>query len=304
LVPARLRTSYFARRTRLGQLALLLGFVLGGLSLQAGAWLDCRLSVFALLFLLAATFRFVSAALLASQSEPPQRGKPHRQVPMREFFVRLRKTSDGRLLFYLLSVQAAAQIAGPYFTSFMLGPMKLSYASYVTLIAVSFGAKALSLPAFGRFARCFGTGKLLWLGGIGIVPVSSLWLIWQNFTFLLFVQITAGVTWAAYELAMLLMFFESIRPEERTSVLTSFNFANSIATAAGSLLGGALLAYGGKSHGSYLLLFGLSSAARLLTLVALARVPGRARSVSASEGNVWQLEATGPPERPGLSRAA
>jgi MFS family permease len=77
---------------------------------------------------------------------------------------------------------------------------------------------------------------------------------------------------------MFLLFFETIRPEERTSVLTTFNFANAVATVSGSLLGGALLAWCGKSEATYLLLFGLSSAARALSVIALVRVPDFARA--------------------------
>ena len=104
------------------------------------------------------------------------------------------------------------------------------------------------------------------------MPVSGLWIISNSFIFLLGVQILAGVTWAAYELAMLLLFFETIRPHERTGMLTVYNFANSVATAAGSILGGTLLVCCGKSEPVYLLLFGLSSAGLALALLALARV--------------------------------
>ncbi len=304
LVPGRMRAPYFARRTRVGQFALLAGFIGGGVSLQAGAWAGRGLLVFALLFLSAAICRFASAGFLASQSEPAPRCDGHRQVSIREFFARFRDASDGRLLMYLLSVQAATQIAGPYFTSFMLGPMRLSYASYVTLIGVALAAKAFSLPALGRFAGHFGARKLLWLGGLGIVPVSGLWVVSHDFTFLLFVQVLAGVTWAAYELAMLLLFFESIRPEERTSVLTTFNFANSVATAAGSLLGGALLAYGGKTEQAYLLLFALSSAARLVTLIGLARVPDFSRAAHDPSIHALPIQPTAPSVRPEARRAA
>jgi MFS family permease len=120
----------------------------------------------------------------------------------------------------------------------------------------------------------------------------------------LFVQVLSGVTWAAYELAMLLLFFESIRPEERTSVLTTFNFANSVATAAGSLLGGALLAYGGKTEQTYLLLFALSSAARLATLIGLARVPDSTRTEHSSPEDNSAIEPSPQSPRPELRRAA
>ena len=276
LVPGRIRAHYFSRRTRVSQIATLLGFVLGGVTLQIGTWNDRRLMAFAGLFLLASVGRLASAACLASQSESRPLAA-HRRVSMPEFFSGFRRSPSGRLLLYLLSVQAAAQIAGPYFTSYMLGSLHMSYASYVTLIAVSFAAKALSLPAFGRLAHRFGTRKLLWLGGLGIVPVSGLWLVSNSFAFLLVVQVVGGVTWAAYELAMFLLFFETIRPEERTSVLTTYNLANAVATVGGSLLGGALLALGGKTEQAYLLIFGLSSAARALTLFALFRVPDFSR---------------------------
>ncbi len=72
---------------------------------------------------------------------------------------------------------------------------------------------------------------------------------------------------------MLLLFFETIEPDERTSVMTTFNLANALATAAGALLGGGLLAVCGKTQQIYLLLFALSSAARALTLIALVQVP-------------------------------
>jgi MFS family permease len=304
LVPRRIRAHYFARRTRISQIATLVGFLIGGIALQLGAWADRRLWAFACLFLVAAICRCSSAALLAGQSEPPPRLDGHRRVSMSEFFRRFRTAGDGRLLFYLLSVQTAAQISGPYFTSYMLGPMRLSYASYVTLIAISFAAKALSLPALGRFAHHFGTRKLLWLGGLGIVPISGLWAISNDFSYLVVVQTFSGIAWAAYELAMFLLFFETIRPEERTSVLTTFNFAHAVATASGSLLGGALLAFGGKSPQAYLLLFVLSSAARAVTLVGLARVPNCSPSRDWPHERRVQLRPGAPMELPTLPAVA
>jgi MFS family permease len=185
----------------------------------------------------------------------------------------LRGGHDGALLIYLLSVQAAAQIAGPYFTPFMLKQLKFSYIDYVLLIGVSFAAKVVALPALGRFARRAGARRLLWIGGVTIVPCSGLWIVSQSFPYLVFVQILAGLAWAAYELAMFLLFFESIPEAERTSVLTTFNLGNALATVLGSLLGGMLLRLGDKTLATYLAIFGLSSAARLATMVFLCRVP-------------------------------
>jgi MFS family permease len=298
LVPARMRTGFFSRRTRINQIATLVGFLLGGFSLQWGATRGVALSVFAVLFALAAVSRTISTICLARQREPEPIPNGHRSVSMREFVRSFRSSGDGRLLVYLLSVQAAAQIAGPFFAPFMLRSLGMSYVSYVTLIAISFGAKALALPAIGALARRYGTRKLLWIGGVGIVPISGLWLVSNSFAFLCVVQVLAGVTWAAYELAMFLLFFEAIKPEERTGMLTNFNFAHSFATAAGSLLGGGLLWGLGKQAETYLLLFALSSLARALSLIVLWRVPAApaAELIPAATESV--------PLRPVPSRAA
>ena len=273
LVPQSVRASYFARRTKFAQAGVMIGFVAGGLALQAGASWDCVIAVFAGLFLVASACRLLSTAFLASQSEPMPPSAEHRCVPMGEFIRRLRNGADGTLLLYLLSVQGAAQIAGPYFTPYMLKQLHFSYAEYVVLIGVSFAAKVVALPALGRFARRVGAKQLLWFGGIGIAPVSGMWLFSNNFTYLLFVQVLAGATWAAYELAMFLLFFESIPEFERTSLLTTYNFGHAMATALGSLAGGAVLAAMDKTPGAYLTVFCLSSVARFATIGLLSRVP-------------------------------
>ena len=273
LVPDNLRTGFFARRTRFAQIGTLAGFAAGGLTLQFTKGSAAACTPFALLFMTAAVARFVSASFLASQSEPCPPSGDHRRVSVRELFAATGGRVDGPLLLYLLAVQAAAQLAGPYFTPFMLKQIRFSYFEYVVLIAVSFAAKALALPALGRLARRIGTQRLLWIGGVSIAPVSALWLVSNNFGYLIFVQVAAGLAWAAYELAMFLLFFETIPDKERTSVLTIYNVGNALATACGALLGGCYLWTAGERPAVYLTLFGVSSLARLAALVFLTRVP-------------------------------
>ena len=177
------------------------------------------------------------------------------------------------MLLYFLAVQVAVQISGPYFTPYMLGQLKISYFDFMLLLATSFVGKIVFLPACGRFAARFGARKLLWVGGIGIMPVSGLWLYAQNFTQIMVIQLLAGAVWSAYELAMFLMFFETVRREERTSILTTFNFGNALALVAGALLGGTVLKLVGQCPEAYLLLFAISSCGRAATLIFLKLTP-------------------------------
>jgi MFS family permease len=273
IVPMRLRARYFARRTRLGQIGVVTGFVLAGIGLQYGARVGHLMDVFGVVFLAAGLCRLVSAGFIASQSEPVPPGDDHRRVPLGEFIWRIYVSGEGRVLVYLLSIQTVSQIVGPYFTPYMLRELELSYARYVALIAAAFAAKAISLPWMGALAHRFGARRLLGWGGIAIIPLSSFWIISGNFYYLFCVQIAAGVAWAAYELAMLLLFFETMPAEERTSLLTTYNLANAVATAAGSLLGGAMLLHWGQTRQVYYTLFAISAVGRVLCLVVLRRVP-------------------------------
>ncbi|MBX7164932.1 MAG: MFS transporter [Pirellulales bacterium] len=270
LVPVRMRAHFFARRTRLVQAGTLAGFLLGGLSLQAASRWGDPLVAFAALFSVAGACRFLSAKFLWSQAEPEPPHAGHRHVSLAELGQRVRYGS-GRVLVYLLAVQASVQISSAYFTPLMLKQLQFSYLTYVTVVAGAYVAKALALPALGKVAHRYGARTLLWIGGVGIVPLSALWLVSQSFPWLLFIQVAGGVVWAAYELAALLLFFESIHAEERTSVLTTYNLAHAVATITGGLVGALLLGLVGASLSAYLSVFALSSVCRLAALALLVR---------------------------------
>jgi MFS family permease len=186
--------------------------------------------------------------------------------------------ANGKLLLYLLAVQAAVQIAAPYFNPYMLGCLKFSYSVYAVVICVANVAKIAFLPALGRLIQRWGAYRVFWLSAACIVLLPGMWLVSSDFRYLIGVQVVSGVVWAANDLAVLLLFFETIPCDKRINILTVFNLANAMATSLGSLLGGALLLFLGTTGPVYLLLFGLSTVARAAALVLLARVPATARA--------------------------
>lgn len=276
LIPAGMRARVFAARTRLAQLGLLAGFVAGGLALQYAAGEGWALRMFALLFLIAGICRFVSVVSLWYQSDVSSPASQHRHVPLGQWIRRLHTTPDGRLLAYLLAIQCSVHISGAYFTPYMLQHLGFSYAQYMFVIAAAFAGKALAVPMLGHLAHRWGARRLLLYGGIGIIPLSSLWLISNAFPFLVAIQLFGAVAWAGYELAMALLFIETIREEERTSVLTTFNFAWSLATVVGSLIGAGCLMLGAKSPEAYLFIFALSAVFRIASLGLMRGVPEHA----------------------------
>jgi MFS family permease len=272
LVPCERRAAFFAHRTRWSQAALFGGVLAGGLALEAGERFLGTTGIFALLFTLASASRWISARNLARQSEAPGLARSHRALPLSEMYRYLRAADAGRVLLYLVAMQVAVQIAAPFFTPFMLGPLGLPYWGFTALTAASFLARIALLPLIGRIARARGTGHLLRIGAISIVPLPGLWLVSENFFYLLAVQVLAGFAWAALELATLLAFFEGLGERERTSILTAFNLVNTVAMTGGALLGGLVLGAFAEPAAAYAAVFLLSVGARLTSLALLGKV--------------------------------
>lgn len=268
VVPKRIRPRFFAGRVRLSQASIMLAFVLGGLVLDQTSGSPSAIWAFALLFALAATSRLASSCFLASQREPRCRhgAGTEGDASLRETMRRLRGNSGSRLLFYFVLVQVAVYTSSPYFAPFMLSEMGMTYTHYMVLIAFGYLGKVLALPVWGKYATRYGSARLLWLGALGIVPMSGLWLVSQSFWYLAALQVTSGVLWAAYELAMALLFFEAIPRNQRTSLLTLYNVGNSSAMVLGGLVGALFLTCFGEALAVYFALFLASSIARALTL--------------------------------------
>jgi MFS family permease len=273
LVPPRIRAHYFARRTRISQACVLAAFVGSGFALQWGSTVESTLGIFAMLFLAASICRFVSSVFLSCQNEATADVHEHRTVSLGELFGRMRHGTDGSLLLYFLAVQCAAQISGPYFNPYLLQHLKFSYLDYVTLIGAALAGRVVAMPLLGRVAGRYGARTLLWIGGVGIVPMSAAWCLSDGYWYLLGLQLVVGFTWGAYELAVALLFFEAIDERERHSLLTKYNFAHATCTVIGSLVGGMALTGLGKSPAVYMGVFVCSSVARAAVLVLLWRVP-------------------------------
>lgn len=279
VVPAQVRTRFFARRSRISQMCLLSGFVLGGLVLEYGKAHTAALSTynwtmiaFTALFLTAALCRFASASYLAKHSEPNRGRLIDEHISLAQWSRRLKQHSGAKLLLFLFAMQASVYISGPYFTPYMLRELKLSYLQFMLVASICLMGKAIALPYWGRFAHRHGARTLLWVGATSILPLSSLWIFSTSFAWVATVQFLSGLTWAAFELAIVLMFFEAIPRHERTSLVTLYNLSNSSAMVCGTLLGAVVLRSFEESFAGYYVIFGMSSCCRIFAVLLLARL--------------------------------
>lgn len=272
LVPLRIRTRFFARRAKLGQVGLLLGFAAGGLLLEGGIQTDRTAEAFALLFLIAAASRFCSAYFLRVQREPVPPVAPNTLASLRSLLAAGRGNLAGPVLRFVLVMQMATWFAGPYFTPYMLVHLRLSYVEFMLLTCTVFLTKVIVLPWMGDICRRVGAVRLLAISGLLAATVPMLWLVSSNLLYLFTIQAFSGTVWAGFELATLLLFFETIPVHQRVATLTLFNLANAVALVLGSCLGAVVLTSLGGTPSAYLFLFLCSGVARALSLLALAEV--------------------------------
>lgn len=273
ILPRSIRANFLAKRAKLQQIATLAGFLLGGFSLQAAGHLGNAVPMFAGLFCVAMVCRLLSTTCLWLQTEPIPLPAGQNRFTIRAAFRQASTGSTGALLLLAVSMQAGVYVSGPFFNPYMLKVLNFSYAGYAVLLGVSFVAKFVCLPLWGRYAHKHGAQSLLWVGAFGLVPLAGGWVVSSNFWYLLALQVVAGAAWAAYELALMLLFLETIPERERTNVLTLYNLVNSCALVFGSTLGAAVLKWGNISPEAYLWVFGLSTCVRLGSLVWLWRLP-------------------------------
>lgn len=272
LVPQEVRTRFFARRSRISQIALLAAFVLGGLFLETGKNFGWTMQAFTVLFVVATLCRLTSTMFLAACSEPNAGKLRDEHISLVQWSKRLKQHSGAKLLVFLFAMQAAVYISGPYFTPYMLKNLELSYFGYMLLVSVCLAGKAIALPFWGRFAHRYGAKQLLWVGACAILPLSSLWILTTSFWGCMAIQLLSGLTWAAFELAIVLMFFEAIPRHERASLVTLYNVSNSTAMLLGTFAGAFVLHQFGGSPAGYGVIFGLSSLARVFAVLLLIRL--------------------------------
>ncbi len=291
LVPSRLRTRYFAKRNRIGQLGLLFGLVSGGLLLQAAKQGGWELKAFAGLFLFSAASRVFSWICLTRQSSCSVQATRETKRPLREVFSKLHAGPEGSLFVFLLLFAVAVNISAPFFNPYMIQKLALPYGQFMWLTAAVFIAKVATFSSLGRAAQNMDPYRLMYFGLIGAALTPAFFLVSMDFVYLFAMQLISGASWALYELGLVLVLFRAIRDDERTRVLSVFNFASSFMVLAGTMFGGAVLSKLGDHTKTYLFLFAVSAGLRLLCIVlfekAVVRIKGECTFRAPSFSPAW-----------------
>jgi len=273
MIPPDIRSRYFGRRNVAVHSLIFLSLLLGGFLIDATE--RSRLGAakgFAAAFGIAAASRCVSVWFLTRQHDPGAREEVRTRTSMRGVLDDFGRRPYGQLIVLIVLMNGAVNISAAYFTPYMLHALDLSYARYTILNGAIVVARVLSSSYWGEIARNYGNRRALQVSSVLVIPLASLWVVSNNYAFLICIQLFGGFAWAGVELSTFLNLLDCSDDDNRAQVLSIYNLLNGVMIVAGSMLGGAVMhALGDRG---YHIIFIISSVCRALIVLTIARGVG------------------------------
>lgn len=272
IVPVRLRTSFFAKRSMNGHLGVLIGLICGGWLIQEFTDATFRGQGFLFIFLIASLLRIFSSICLSRQSETQIDPQFLKEISLSNSIKYIHTEGPKKLFIYLLIFQFSISVASGYFTPYMLRELKLSAHHYTWLLALALVARVAVMPLIRYWIATVGAYRFLFVATLGIAPIPWLWGISSNLVYLSALQILSGVSWAIFEIVTFLLLFNGLPMQKKAGVLAVFNLMQTVAVVGGSLFGAFLMWIGERNGQTYFWLFLISGVLRFMSLFFLPQV--------------------------------
>lgn len=279
LVSDRRRGRYFGYRTRLTTITTFVSIVVAGLILHQFDTVDRTYWGFALIFVLAFLARAVSFYHLTFLHEPGS-PSPGPDMHISHWWRNLWSTGAIGFSTYFALMNMAVGISAPFFTVYMLRDLGLSYLDFMVLTGTSVFVQFLSLTTWGRIADVYGNRLILVVTSIALPSVPLLWLLADDFWYLMLIQGLAGLSWSGFSLGAGNLLYELVPRTRRAAYVAFHNIGTASGVFTGAMIGASLVLilpprgvfFGDTDVSSNLLyLFALSGLARAVIAVLLAR---------------------------------
>lgn len=155
-------------------------------------------------------------------------------------------------------------LSSPFFLPYMLNELHFSQLNFVLLSTIPLIGRILFSPFWARQSVGQETLKVMQLASVMIALIPILWIFSNNFLYLSLVELYAGIFWAAFELAIVLIIQQAVLSGPRTLIGEQMAFLN-VFGLLGSMAGAQLLEMGISSH----YLFFISGISRIVMAVVL-----------------------------------
>lgn len=298
LVPPERRGDYFGHRNKLRTIVQVAGVLVAGSTLALARRHGVEAAGFVLIFVVAGAARLLSAWHIAAMVEPPYRPPAlEEKFTFRDFVRRSPFANFGRFSIYAAVFFAATNLAGPYFTPYMLSDLGFGYIEFTAASTSFILAQAFTMHNWGKVGDRFGNRRVLALTGLSLPFVPMLWLLSTEVWAIVGFQILAGLIWAGFHMSVANFLFDAVTPGKRARCVAYYNTLMNVGLFAGALAGGALVPH----LPSRLWLFGIvlelasplqvlfliSGVVRLVVSLVLLPFIREVRSVEVASG--WQV---------------
>ena len=197
---------------------------------------------FAIVFLIAFAARLVSIYHLWCMHDPGHAG-PSASASLRGW---LHGTKDrGALWFslYFVLIQLAVGISAPFFSVYMLRDLGFSYLEFMANTGTAVLVQFLTLQTWGRISDAFGNRLILSATSITLPFLPSLWVLGNDFWYLLAVQCLSGLTWAGLSLSAGNLLYDLVPATHRATYSALHNVLAAAGVFVGGMIGAALLPF-------------------------------------------------------------
>ena len=239
IVPERRRGRYFAYRNRVTSIITLLAMVIAGVILHYFDRWDRTGTGFALIFGMAFVARLISVNHIRQMHEPLLHATTMENPGM--VFNTVRHGGAGLFTLYFVSMQMAVAVASPLFTVYMLRDLQFSYVEFMANMGIAVVVQFITLNLWGRIGDVFGHRLILLLTGTAIPLLPLLWVVSDNFWYLIAVQAFSGLIWGGFNLGCGNLLFDLVPAAQRVSYVAVHNVLFATGVFAGGLLGMALI---------------------------------------------------------------
>ena len=240
LVSERRRGRYFGYRTRLTTITTFVSLVAAGVVLHTLDADGRTYQGFAAIFAVAFAARAISVYHLTFLHDPPA-GTPPPDLHVKTWWRSLEETGTLGFSLYYALMNTAVGISAPLFTVYMLRDLSLSYFEFMVLTGASVFVQFLTLTTWGRIADVYGNRLVLIVTSMSLPVVPTLWLVSDNFVYLVFVQCTSGLSWAGFTLAAGNLLYELVPRTRRAAYVAFHNVGTAAGVFCGAMIGAALV---------------------------------------------------------------
>ena len=240
LVSERRRGRYFGYRTRLTTITTFVSLVAAGLVLHFFDTLDRTFLGFAAIFLVSFVARSVSVYHLSFLHEPPLEAPPP-DLHITHWWRSLVASGAVSFSTYFALMNAAVGISAPFFAVYMLRDLELSYLEYMVLTGTSVFTQFLTLATWGRIADIYGNRLILRITSMTLPIVPLLWLVTDNFWYLIACQAVSGFSWSGFTLASGNLLYELVPRSRRAAYVAFHSVGSASGVFCGAMLGAALV---------------------------------------------------------------